>query len=47
MAKPLRNPLFVQQQQNLGTNVFHTPIVKRKMPDIIEIYDSDLLKFAD
>ena len=36
MAKPLHNPLFVQQQQNLETNASHTPISTRNMPDTTE-----------
>ena len=36
MAKPLHNPLLVQQQQKLETNASHTPISKTKMPDTIE-----------
>lgn len=36
MAKPLHNPLFVQQQPNLETNASHTPISTRNMPDTTE-----------
>ena len=36
MAKPLYNPMFIQQQQKPETNASHTPIAKRKMFNTIQ-----------